>query len=557
METKKCNHCGRTVLANSKVCKHCGQSFGCEDIVLNETIKTESEQLQTSQSIDSEKNEDAIQQSIDNVQPSEEIRERKKWWLLAIAGILVVSFSIYWISRTHGEEVSAVIKIEEESELKNNEDEPEMKENIEFIAPELSSDAETENSDGVKLILIAPSAIAKGDQMRLTYTLQGGEGEEIKVPSSIKGFDILYGPSVARSSSAQIINGKTTSSFSESYTYILKAAEEGHFTLPSANIKVKGRIYTSNTALIKVLPPNANVDPEQEKQVVGSESKDAKVSPNDIFIKTIVSNKTIKEEESVTVTFKLYTIHSIKELGKINIEESSAFNIDEIELPSSRQFELEHYNGRNYYTVDIKKLLLHPQRSGKIVIPKMSIKTVLEISSGKKVETFFGPQYVKQEVTKEIVSSPASIDVKIFLPNSPSSSKDIKITANEIIMQGDQTAIDIKELSNSKTIYDKAEVMPSFPGGESALSQFISANLRYPVVAQESGIQGRAIIRFVVTRTGATSDVIVVRGFDPSCDKEAVRVVKAMPKWNPGIQDGNPVDVYFTLPISFTLTRNY
>lgn len=414
METKKCTHCGRTVLANSKVCKHCGQSFECEDIVLDKTVKRASEQLQTSQSIESEKNEDAIQQYIDVAQPIGRARDRKKWGLLVIAGILVVSFSIYWISRTHGEEASAAIKVEKESALKNNEDEPEMKENVEFIAPQLSTDKE-ENSEYSKIsfTLSAPKTTVKGEQFLLKYTLQGGEGEEIKVASSIKGFDVLFGLSQSRQSSTQIINGKTSSSFSTSYTYILKAAEEGHFILPSANIKVKGRIYTSNTALIKVLPPNVNIPlSEQQKRAVVSESKGSTVSPNDIFIRTIISNKTIKEEESVTVTFKLYTTLSIKELGKINLEESPAFNMDEIELPSSRQLELEHYNGRNYYTVDIKKLLLHPQRLGKIVIPKMSIKTVLEISSGKKVETFFGPQYVKQEVTKEIVSSPASIEVK-------------------------------------------------------------------------------------------------------------------------------------------------
>lgn len=418
MKTKKCTHCGRTVLADSKVCKHCGQSFGCEDIVQDETIKRESEQLQTNQSIDSEKNEDAIQQSIDNVQPSDEIRERKKWWLLAIAGILVVNFSIYWISRTHGEEVSAVIKIEEESELKNNEDEPEMKENIEFIAPELSSDKEEKKEERkedneISFTLSAPKVTVKGGQIQIQYILMNdNEATNIQVPDKISGFEIKYGPSVSQNYTSRFVNGVEKTEESITHSYVLMATTEGVFKLPAATIKCKGRIYTSNTALIKVLPPNANVDPEQEKQVVGSESKDAKVNPNDIFIKTIVSNKTIKEEESVTVTFKLYTIHQINELGKINLEESPAFNMDEIELPSSRQFELEHYNGRNYYTVDIKKLLLYPQRSGKIVIPKMSIKTVLEISSGKKVETFFGSQYVMQKVTKEIVSSPASIEVK-------------------------------------------------------------------------------------------------------------------------------------------------
>ena len=97
--------------------------------------------------------------------------------------------------------------------------------------------------------------------------------------------------------------------------------------------------------------------------------------------------------------------------------------------------------------------------------------------------------------------------------------------------------------------------MPSFPGGETEMHKFINDNLKYPVVAQESGIQGRVTIRFVVTKSGVISDVTVIRGIDPSCDKEAVRVVKAMPKWIPGKQNGLNVPVYFTLPIVFRLKQ--
>ncbi|GAB6120548.1 TonB family protein [Dysgonomonas termitidis] len=99
------------------------------------------------------------------------------------------------------------------------------------------------------------------------------------------------------------------------------------------------------------------------------------------------------------------------------------------------------------------------------------------------------------------------------------------------------------------------EQMPGFPGGETEMHRFINDNLKYPVVAQESGIQGRVTIRFVVTKTGAISDVTVIRGIDPSCDKEAVRVVKAMPKWIPGKQNGLNVPVYFTLPVVFRLSE--
>lgn len=123
-------------------------------------------------------------------------------------------------------------------------------------------------------------------------------------------------------------------------------------------------------------------------------------------------------------------------------------------------------------------------------------------------------------------------------------------------------AVDLRELEGHKVIVEEkvvekpfytVEQMPSFPGGETEMQKFIRDNLKYPVVAQESGIQGRVTIRFVVTKDGDISEVTVVRGIDPSCDKEAVNVVKKMPKWIPGKQNGRAVPVYFTLPVVFRL----
>ncbi|MDR1882210.1 MAG: M56 family metallopeptidase [Prevotella sp.] len=102
--------------------------------------------------------------------------------------------------------------------------------------------------------------------------------------------------------------------------------------------------------------------------------------------------------------------------------------------------------------------------------------------------------------------------------------------------------------------YRTVEQMPSFPGGETALYKFIYDNLKYPPAAQESGIQGRVILCFVVKSTGKISDVEIIRGVDPEMDREAVRVVQAMPAWTPGKQNGKAVDVYFTLPVVFKLT---
>ena len=110
-----------------------------------------------------------------------------------------------------------------------------------------------------------------------------------------------------------------------------------------------------------------------------------------------------------------------------------------------------------------------------------------------------------------------------------------------------------EEEEATEEIFVVVEDQPEFPGGMSALMKFLSDNIRYPVIAQENGIQGRVITNFVVERDGSITDVQVVRGQDPSLDKEAVRVIKTMPKWKPGKQRGKAVRVRFTLPVVFRL----
>lgn len=102
-------------------------------------------------------------------------------------------------------------------------------------------------------------------------------------------------------------------------------------------------------------------------------------------------------------------------------------------------------------------------------------------------------------------------------------------------------------------VFDVVEQMPSFPGGQSALMQFLQSNVKYPVVAQENGVQGRVVVSFVVERDGSITDVQVVRSVDPSLDREAQRVVRSMPKWIPGKQNGQAVRVKYNVPVSFRL----
>ena len=110
------------------------------------------------------------------------------------------------------------------------------------------------------------------------------------------------------------------------------------------------------------------------------------------------------------------------------------------------------------------------------------------------------------------------------------------------------------EEEEEEVVFVVVETMPEFPGGQQALFKYLSENVKYPVIAQENGIQGRVICQFVVNKDGSIVEVEVVRsGGDPSLDKEAVRVIKSMPKWKPGQQRGKPVRVKYTVPVNFKL----
>lgn len=102
-------------------------------------------------------------------------------------------------------------------------------------------------------------------------------------------------------------------------------------------------------------------------------------------------------------------------------------------------------------------------------------------------------------------------------------------------------------------VLDLVEVAPEFPGGIPALMKFLAQNVKYPTDAQKAGKQGRVIAQFVVTTDGSVADVKIIRGIDASLDQEAIRVIKAMPQWKPGTQDGQPVNVRYTLPVVFKL----
>ena len=120
------------------------------------------------------------------------------------------------------------------------------------------------------------------------------------------------------------------------------------------------------------------------------------------------------------------------------------------------------------------------------------------------------------------------------------------------------TAEEIAEMERKKKekeqqVFDMVEQMPKFPGGQSALMQWLSTNMKYPKIAAENGIEGRVYVSFIVRSTGEITDIKIARSVDPSLDEEAIRTISCMPKWIPGKQGGEAVNVRYTMPLTFRL----
>ena len=188
---------------------------------------------------------------------------------------------------------------------------------------------------------------------------------------------------------------------------------------------------------------------------------------------------------------------------------------------------------------------------------KPKIEPKKEIPVARETQKFTAPVIKKDELVKEEnqVKQMDKLDEKVAVgTENKEGTKDrlAEAVRSDIAVAAPPPPPAPKpEVSNK--VFDVVEEMPHFPGGTAALQAFLSSNTKYPVVAQENGVQGRVIVSFVVERDGSITDVRVVRSVDPSLDREASRVVRSMPRWSPGKQNGSAVRVKYTVPVVFRL----
>ena len=268
-------------------------------------------------------------------------------------------------------------------------------------------------ADDVTFVASAPKSVVLGQRFRLTYTVNTTDAKE-PVIADMPDFDILSGPNISTQQSYSSVNGKTTSSVSVTFTYILLPKSEGEFTIQPAKINAKGKDITSNSLSIKVLPEDKASSAAQNGDRRQGGNTSANISNEDLFMRATLSKTKVYEQEAVLLTYKVYSAVNLTNLS-FPTPELKGFNIQEVELPQEKQFELEHYNGRNYNTIVWRQFVLFPQQSGKLEIPSLDFEAVVAVQNRRSVDPFemmFSGFSGYVEVKKLLKTKPLSLEVE-------------------------------------------------------------------------------------------------------------------------------------------------
>lgn len=278
-------------------------------------------------------------------------------------------------------------------------------------------------ADKVSFTASAPDVVVVGDQFRLSYTVTTQNVRDFKAPS-IKGFEVLMGPSRSEQSSTQIINGNVTSSSSITFTYILLAQNVGNYSIGGASIVANGSQILSNSVKIKVLQQDQDGNSGNSNGSGNSgrsSSNSASVSKQDLFIVGSASKTNLYEQEAFVLTYKIYTKESNLRLDNAKLPDFKGFHSQEIQLPSNARWTQEHYKGRNYFTAVYRQFVLFPQQSGKLFIApaQFDLTVAKAIQSSDPFDAFFNGGSNIAEIRKSIATPKIAVNVNPLPAGKP------------------------------------------------------------------------------------------------------------------------------------------
>ncbi len=279
----------------------------------------------------------------------------------------------------------------------------------------------------VKVTAKAPSQTEEGQRITVSYTVNTQDVDDISV-GDFPGFELLYGPTASRQSSYSIINGKSSTSSSITYSYTLLASKEGTYKLPVATVKSHGKEYKSNQLSVQILPGTGGGSSSggtggagQQQGASRMRTQDAgdKITSNDLYFTVTASKTNVYEQEAILLTYKLYTLVSIDQCdGKM--PDLDGFLIQELPLPQQKSLKYENVNGKNYGTVVWSQYLLFPQKTGTMKVPALSFEAevVQQDRSLDPFDAFFSGGASLVRVKKTVVAPAVEFQVNP-LPDKP------------------------------------------------------------------------------------------------------------------------------------------
>lgn len=261
-------------------------------------------------------------------------------------------------------------------------------------------------ADEVEFRAQAPGKVVAGKPFQLTYTINQ-RARDLQAPE-FTGFEYLAGPYTSQSSSTSFVNGHRTSTFTLTYTYTLLGNTPGDYTINPATITSDGQQYTSNGVRITVLPPDEQPTPSSSSKSISERPEAPSTSSSDIFVRTIVNKTNVYEQEALQISYRLYVAGvDFAQMGNtLKLPEMTGFLKQEMEL-GNRQFELEHYNGRNYQAVTLFSYLLYPQHSGDIKIDAAQFEAILRVQTHQQVRSIFDDFFGTYENVSRALTAPA------------------------------------------------------------------------------------------------------------------------------------------------------
>ncbi|MFC1733151.1 BatD family protein [candidate division KSB1 bacterium] len=362
----------------------------------------------------------------------------------------------------------------------------------------------------VRVTASAPDRVAVGNNFRITFSVNA-EPTGYEFPP-FKGFEVVLGPSQSSSTSTTIINNKVSMSITYNFSYVLRASKEGTFTVPGATFIVEGKKYTSNSVTIVAVQGRAPSQAPKGRRPQGQlqQTQKTDITSDDVFIKGLISDGSPYLGEQIVVTYKIYTKVPIADYGISKQPATQGFWSES--LPDNQRDPNQHYEtikNAKYVVADIWKMILFPQKSGKLKIEPLEIEALIQLKTQGRdpFEDFFrspfsnSPFFGYQNVKKKLYSNTITVDVKPLPAKSQpedyngavgkfkfsSSISEINVIAND--------AINVKyTISGSGNIKLIDEINVAFPPDFEVYDPKISD----AVTVTESGVVGKRTFDYLV-----------------------------------------------------------